>query len=72
MTKIGRGLVAAVLFGIMIIAASGCQKKEGPMEKGGKAIDNAADKAGQQIDKAVEKTGDTIEKTGDKIKESVK
>lgn len=70
--KIVRGVVAAVLLGIMIIAVSGCQKPEGPMERSGKAIDNAADKAGHQINKAVEKTGDSLEKAGDKVKDSVK
>lgn len=72
MKKIGRGVIGIFIFTILAIALSGCHKNEGPMERSGKAIDNAADKAGQQINKAVEKTGETIEKAGDKVKNSVK
>lgn len=61
MTKIGRSVIAALVLSILAFGVSGCQKKEGPMERTGK-----------EIDKAVEKTGEKIEKTGDKIKESVK
>ena len=60
MTRIGRGVIAALVLGILAAGLSGC-KKEGPMERTGK-----------EIDKAAEKTGDTIEKAGDKIKDAVK
>ena len=42
------------------LATVACQRNEGPAERAGKAIDNAATKAGDQIEKA-----------GDKIKEKV-
>jgi hypothetical protein len=61
MTKIGRGIIAVLVLGILAAGISGCKKKEGPMERTGK-----------EIDKAAEKTGDKIEKAGDKIKDSVK
>jgi len=61
MTKIGRGIIAVLVLGILAAGMSGCKKKEGPMERTGK-----------EIDKAAEKTGDKIEKAGDKIKDSVK
>ena len=72
MKKIGRGLVAAVVLAVLVVAVSACQKEEGPMEKSGKAIDNAVEKSGQQVDKAVDKTGESLEKAGDKVKDSVK
>jgi hypothetical protein len=72
MTKLGRNALAALILGILIAGLSGCQKKEGPMERTGKEIDRAAEKAGQKIDRAVEKSGENIEKVGEKIKESVK
>lgn len=42
----------------LVLAA--CQPAEGPVERAGKAVDNAAEKAGEQIEKA-----------GDKVKEAV-
>lgn len=61
MTKIGRNVVAALVLGILVAGLSGCQKKEGPLER-----------AGKEIDKAAEKTGEKIEKAGEKIKETAK
>jgi len=51
MTKIGKGIIAALVLGILAAGLSGC-KKEGPMERTGKEIDKAVDKAGQQLEKA--------------------
>jgi len=59
MTKIGRSFITALVLGTLFVALTGCQKKEGPAERAGKAMDNAA-----------EKTGDKIEQAGDKIKDS--
>lgn len=59
MTKISRSFLAAMVLGTLFIALAGCQKKEGPAERAGKAMDNAA-----------EKTGDKIEQAGDKIKDA--
>lgn len=72
MTKIGRSLFAALILGILVVAVSGCEKKEGPMERTGKEIDKAVEKTGQHMNKAVEKTGEKIEEAGDKVKESVR
>jgi len=72
MTKIGRGIIAALVLGLLANGVSGCTKKEGPMERAGKEIDKGAEKTGQQIDKAIEKTGEKIEEAGDKVKNSVK
>jgi hypothetical protein len=72
MTKIGRGIIATLVLGILIAGVSGCTKKEGPMERTGREIDQGAEKTGQQIDKAIKKTGEKIEKAGDKIENSAK
>jgi hypothetical protein len=72
MTKISTNVIAVLMVSILIAGVSGCQKKEGPMERTGKEIDKAVEKTGQQINKAVKKTGEKIEKTGDEIKDSVK
>jgi hypothetical protein len=72
MKKISTTVIAALMVSVLIAGVSGCKKKEGPMERTGKEIDQAAEKTGQQINKAVKKTGEKIEQTGDKIKESVK
>jgi predicted small lipoprotein YifL len=58
MTKISRSFLAAMVLSTLFIALAGCQK-EGPAERAGKAMDNAA-----------EKTGDKIEQAGDKIKDA--
>jgi hypothetical protein len=72
MMKIGRFVCVTVMLGVMIVGVSGCDKKEGTMERTGKEIDKAVEKTDHKIDKAVEKTGEKIEKSGEKIKESVK
>jgi hypothetical protein len=72
MRNISKNMIAAAVLGILIAGVSGCQKKEGPMERTGQEIDKAAEKTGQQIDKGIKKTGEGIEKAGDNIKDSVK
>jgi hypothetical protein len=72
MMKIGRFVYVTVLLGFMIVGVSGCDKKDGTMERTGKEIDKAVEKTDHKIDKAVEKSGENIEKTGEKIKESAK
>ena len=53
--KLPSYVVTTFLVGLLVTSLSGC--KEGPAEKGGKALDNAVDKTEQQIDKV----GDKIE-----------
>ena len=72
MSTFGRSLIVMLVLGILVAGMTGCQKKEGPMERTGKEIDKAAEKTGEKIDKAVEKSGEKIEKAGEKIKDSVK
>lgn len=53
--------IAALSF---IFVAAGCQPAEGPAERAGKQVDQAADKVGDQVEKA----GDKIEDAADKAK----
>ena len=55
MTKI-RSIVSAVLaISVLIVGLSACEKKEGPAERAGKAVDKSIESAGKQIEKAGEK-----------------
>jgi len=58
MTKIGKSVIATLVLGILAVGLTGCQKKEGPAEKAGKAIDKAAEKVGEKVEKAGEKIKD--------------
>ena len=52
MMKHGTNTSAALLMSALLVALSGCQKQEGPAEKAGKSVDQAAQKVGQQVEKA--------------------
>jgi hypothetical protein len=54
-------VIAATVFGALIVALSGCQKQEGPAEQ-----------AGREIDKAMEKVGKSVEKAGEKMQDAAK
>jgi hypothetical protein len=62
--KLGRSVSTVLIMGAFLAVLSGCQKKEGPMEKAGREVDKAVEKVGQQV----EKVGDAIQDTakGDK------
>ena len=47
-------LSAALLMSAAIIALPGCMKQEGPAEKAGKSLDNAAETMGDQVEDAGE------------------
>ncbi|MBI5016001.1 MAG: hypothetical protein HZB55_11010 [Deltaproteobacteria bacterium] len=55
--KPGKILATALTMVPLLLLVPACQKKEGPVERAGKAVDSALDKAGQQVEKA----GDKIE-----------
>lgn len=58
-------LVSVALLGL---AACGRNSKgEGPMERSGKAVDNAAEKTGETVKEGVEKTGEGVENAGEKM-----
>lgn len=52
---------AALIIGFALIALAGCQK-EGPAERAGKSIDNAASKVGEQVEKAGEAIKDATKR----------
>lgn len=60
-------LTWAVLVTPLAVGTIGCERKEGPAEKAGKAIDNAGDK----VEESVENAGDKVEEAGDKIEDAV-
>ena len=64
MIKFGKIVSAALITTAVLVALSGCQKKEGPAEQAGKSVDRAAEKAGAQIEKAGESIQDAAK--GDK------
>lgn len=59
--KIGKTLNATLLVGALLLAVSGCQKKEGPAEHAGKELDKATAKVGQQVEKAGDKIQDAAQ-----------
>jgi hypothetical protein len=48
-----------LIIGALLLSLSGCDRNEGPVEKAGKEIDQAAEQA-----------GDKIEETGEKIQDA--
>ncbi len=52
MTRIGRMAGTALAVIVLAVGVSSCEKKEGPVERAGKAIDKSVESAGQQLEKA--------------------
>lgn len=71
-----------IILGVLLSLATAChdnKEAEGPMERAGKHVDNAAEKTkeglkkagektGAAAEKAVHATGEAFEKAGDKLK----
>lgn len=55
--KFNSGIAAAVALSFAVAGLAACEK-EGPMEKAGKAVDNAGEKVGEKIENAGEKIQD--------------
>ena len=45
-------LGTALAISALLVALSGCEKQEGPMEQAGKSIDNAAESVGEHVENA--------------------
>lgn len=70
-------LYAILVAGVIGLTVAGCQKKEGPAERAGAQIDQAANnltgdkgpaqKAGEKIDEAAGKVGEKVEEAGETI-----
>ena len=57
---VGIALTATTLLtGAMLVTLSACEQ-QGPAEKAGEKVDNAAGKAGEKVDDTMEKAGDSI------------
>jgi hypothetical protein len=70
-----KNLFVASLVGLSALGFSSCSKSEddkGPMEKAGKAVDQAMEKAQEQTGQALEKTGEAIKDAGEKMQEGGK
>jgi len=52
MTHISRILATALAVSLLTVGLHACEKKEGPAERAGKAIDKTVESAGQQVEKA--------------------
>jgi hypothetical protein len=46
----------------VVLATAACQPHEGPAERAGKSVDNAAEKAGDKIERAGDKIEDAAKK----------
>ena len=57
-------LGAALVISVLLVALTGCEKQEGPMEKAGQSIDNATESVGDHVENAGEAIQDAAK--GDK------
>jgi predicted small lipoprotein YifL len=62
MKKFVQSVITALIMLVLIVGLSGC-KKEGPMERAGKKVDQTVEKAGEQIEKAGESVQDAVKDT---------
>ena len=62
-----RRIMTLALLIALAAATTACQKEEGPMEKAGKAIDDAAG----EVKDAAEDAKDEVEDAAEKVKEEV-
>jgi hypothetical protein len=70
----------ALYTGLVVLALGGC-KPEGPAERAGRQLDEAADnltkskgpaeQAGEKIDKAVDSAGESLENAGRKARKAI-
>jgi len=66
MNKMSSTLIAGLTLAAAVSLAA-CQRAEGPAERAGKAIDNAAANASNQLEKA----GDKIKETTEEVKKDL-
>lgn len=74
-----KGIVSVIVVLVFVVAVSGCQKEEGPMEKGGKKVDegiqattDAAKKAGEKVSEGAEKTKEAVKDAAEKVDDKAK
>jgi hypothetical protein len=66
MLKPAKTTMTLIAAGALILGLSACEK-QGPAEKAGEQIDQAATRAGEQMSSATEKAGKGMQDLGDKI-----
>jgi hypothetical protein len=59
MKKLIQSIVIVLIMTVLMVGPFGC-RKEGPVEKAGKKVDNAIEKAAEQTQKAGDKVRDTV------------
>lgn len=67
-----RTLLPALSTSFMLLFITACGENaegEGPMERSGKALDEAAEKTGEAIKEGTEKVGEGLEKVGEKLQD---
>ena len=52
MHTICRNVIAVLVMSVLLLGLSGCKKKEGPLERAGRKIDETAKKGAEQVEKA--------------------
>jgi hypothetical protein len=66
-------LLTGVLAGLCLLACGGSKEPaDGPVERAGEKVDDAAHETKEGAEKAAEKTGEAVESAGDKVKEETK
>lgn len=66
-----RGIITAMIAGLMVAGLSGCEREE-PAERAGKAIDEAVEDAGEALEDAGEAIEDKQEEIEDAVEEEKK
>lgn len=61
MNRNRNGVVTCLVIGALMTTLAACEKKEGPIERAGKAIDKSVESAGQQLEKAGQKIQDAAQ-----------
>jgi len=71
--KIVRTFLLCSLASIVLLAGCGrSDDDKGPMERAGKAADEALEKAREQTGRALERAGETMKETGEKMQRDEK
>lgn len=66
-------LVTTLMSALSLLACGGSNEPaDGPVEKAGENVDEAASDTKEGVEKGVEKTGEAVESAGDKVKEETK
>lgn len=65
--------LVSLALGLSLAACGGSKEPaDGPAERAGEKVDNAAEDTKEGAEKAAEKTGEAVENAGDKVKDATK